>query len=311
MPCNNKDMINKDFNSLFELQSAFPTEQSCINQLEELRWKDNVVSPFDPTSRIYKCKNNKYRCKNTGKYFNVKTDTLFDNTKIKLRKWFMAIWLTTSNKKGISSLQLSRDIKVTQKTAWFMLQKIRKCFGSENNGFLTNEVEIDETFVGGKNKNRHWDKKVKNSQGRSFKDKTPVLGMIERGGKLIAKKIKSTASKYITPEILKTVKNATIYTDEWKGYDEIDKLYPHCIINHERGQYGNGNIYTNTIEGFWSILKRGIIGIYHFVSSKYLQNYVDEFVFRYNTRRFTEKAKFCLLLQNIGYKTTHKQLLYD
>lgn len=125
-------MINQDFNSLIDLEKAFPNEQSCIDHLEQLRWNGFVVSPFDPISKVYKCKDNKYRCKNTGKYFNVRTKTLFDNTKVELIKWFMAIWLVTSHKKGISSLQLSRDIDVTQKTAWFMLQRISKCFGCEN-----------------------------------------------------------------------------------------------------------------------------------------------------------------------------------
>lgn len=145
-------MITENFNSILDLFKAFPTEQSCIDHLEKLRWNGFIVSPFDSTSKVYKCKNNRYRCKNTGKYFNVKTNTLFDNTKIELRKWFAAIWLVTSHKKGISSLQLSRDIDVTQKTAWFMLQRIRNCFGIENNNELTNTVEMDETYIGGKNK---------------------------------------------------------------------------------------------------------------------------------------------------------------
>lgn len=126
-------MIGKDFNSLIDLVKEFPTEQSCIDHLTGLRWNGYVVSPFDPTSKVYKCKGNKYRCKNTGKYFNVRTNTLFDNTKIELIKWFMAIWLVTAHKKGISSLQLSRDIDVTQKTAWFMLQRIIKKYPSEDN----------------------------------------------------------------------------------------------------------------------------------------------------------------------------------
>lgn len=143
-------MINRDFNSILELMQAFPDEQSCIDHLEALRWNGYVISPFDPLSKVYKCKNNRYRCANTGKYFNVKTGTLFDNTKVPLQKWFLAIWLITCHKKGVSSLQLARDIDVTQKTAWFMLQRIRKCFGIENDNHLDNDVEIDETYIGGK-----------------------------------------------------------------------------------------------------------------------------------------------------------------
>ena len=129
-------MMNKEFNSIIELIQAFPTQQSCIDYLEKLRWNNNPISPYDSNSTVYKCKNNYYKCKNTKKLFNVKTKTLFDNTKVDLQKWFVAIWLTTSHKKGISSLQLAKDIKTTQKTAWFMLQRIRNCFKIENNNRL-------------------------------------------------------------------------------------------------------------------------------------------------------------------------------
>ena len=148
-------MINTDFNSIIELLEAFPTEQDCIDHLTQLRWYGNVISPFDSTSKVYECKDNKYRCKETGKYFNVRTGTLFGNTKVPLRKWFLAIYIVTSHKKGISSVQLSKDIDVTQKTGWFMLQRIRNCFGINENTELNNEVEIDETYVGGKYKNKH------------------------------------------------------------------------------------------------------------------------------------------------------------
>ena len=125
-------MINKDFNSILDVKNTFPTEEDCILYLEKLRWNGHIVSPFDAYTKVYKCANHRYRCKESGKYFNVKTFTLFDNTKVKLQKWFIAIWLVTSNKKEISSLQLSKDINVTQKTAWLMLQKIGMCFDIEN-----------------------------------------------------------------------------------------------------------------------------------------------------------------------------------
>ena len=292
-------MINHEFNSILELMQAFPDEQSCIDHLEALRWNGYVISPFDPLSKVYKCKNNRYRCANTKKYFNVKTGTLFDNTKVPLQKWFLAIWLITCHKKGVSSLQLARDIDVTQKTAWFMLQRIRKCFGIENDNHLDNDVEIDETYIGGKNKNRHSDKKVEQSQGRSVKDKIPVVGMVERKGKLNAKKVDNVQAPSLTKEIIQNVRRtARLHTDEWMGYRGVSKLYEHSIVKHGVGQYVDGNIYTNTIEGFWSLLKRGILGIYHSASRKHLQNYVDEFVFRYNTRHYEESERFNLLLSN-------------
>ncbi|MEW6552520.1 MAG: IS1595 family transposase [Campylobacterota bacterium] len=265
-------MINKDFNSILDLINAFPDEEICIKHLEELRWNGYVVSPFDRTSIVYECSNSRYRCKNTSKYFNVKTGTLFDNTKVKLQKWFIAIWLINSHKKGISSLQLAKDINVTQKTAWFMLQRIRACFRIENDNDLDNTLEADETYVCCKNKNRHQDKKMPNSQARSTKDKTLSIGMVERNRKLNVRKVCDVTAKTLTVEIVR--------------------------------------INTNTIEDFWSLLKKLIVGIYRFTSKKYLQRYVDDFVFRYNTRNRSESGRFNLLLANTEIRITYKGLIY-
>lgn len=298
------------FRSLYDLLDAFPTEESCIIYLECVRWPFKVISPYDKRSKVYHLGNHKYMCKNTQRVFHVKIGTIFQGTKVPLRKWFLAIWLVTSHKKGISSLQLSRDIHVTQKTAWYMLQKIRKCFICRNEGILKNKVEIDETFVGGKNKNRHWNKKVKKSQGRSFIDKTPVLGMLQRKGKVICKVIKNTSRSELTPNILKFIDlSAIIYTDEWQGYNEVSEMYEHYFVDHSRHQYADGDVYTNTIEGFWSLLKRGIVGIYHHLSRKHLQLYVNEFCFRYNTRKISSFSRFNLLLRNSNYKFTYQQII--
>ena len=303
-------MINQDFNSILELINTFPDEETCILHLENLRWNGHVVSPFDAYSKVYKCANNRYRCKETGKYFNVKTSTLFDNTKVKLQKWFIAIWLVTSHKKGISSLQLARDIRVTQKTAWFMLQRIRACFDIDSDEKLDNTVEIDKTYVDGKNKNRHTVKKVPHSQGRSTKDKTAVIGMVERGGKVKACIVGNVQAKTLSAEIVKNVKEtANLCTDEWVGYKGISRIYNHSVIKHNEGEYIRGRVHTNTIEGFWSLMKRGIVGIYHFTSKKHLKKYVDEFVFRYNSRKLSELVRFNVLLANTETRTTYKGLI--
>jgi transposase-like protein len=182
-----------------------------------------------------------------------------------------------------------------------MLQRIRESCYCENHHILDGIVEADETFVGGKNKNRHHDKKVKNSQGRSFKDKTPVFGMLERGGKLVCRVVKNTSAKQLTRLIREIIKRgSTLYTDEWGGYNKAGKLYTRRIVDHSKHQYVNGDVSTNAIEGFWSILKRGIIGVYHSVSKKHLQKYVNEFVFRYNTRKLSDGKRFNLLLANAG-----------
>ena len=221
------------FNSLFELMEAFPDEDSCIEYIERLRWPNGVVSPYNPSSKVYKLGNHQYYCKNTERIFNVRTGTIFSNTKLPLRKWFMAIWLVLSNKKGISSMQLARDVQVTQKTAWYLLHRIRLCLGCKNESTLQGEVECDETFVGGKNKNRHRDKKVKYSQGRSFKDKTPVFGMLQRGGDVVAKVVKDTSGRELSPNILRYVApNTMLYTDEWRGYQNVDKYYDHYFVSN-------------------------------------------------------------------------------
>lgn len=312
-------MFNSRFKTLKDLQDAFPTEQHCIDYLEERRWGGNVVSPFDPTSKVYKCKDNKYRCKNTGKYFNVKTKLIFHKTSLPLIYWFMAIWLVLSHKKGISSVQLGKDIGVTQKTAWFMLHRIRKALGIDNdtkkdnddNDKLDGTVEVDETFIGGKNKNRHADKKVKACQGRSFKDKVPVFGMLQRGGKVIAKVVSDTKAETLFSAIRKYVRpGSNLYTDEWNYSKDADVWYNHKNVNHGAGFYGRGDLTTNHIEGFWALVKRSIMGIYYHWSRKHIQRYIDECVYRFNTRKFSDRERFNSFLQNIECRLTYKELIY-
>jgi transposase-like protein len=176
-------MYNEKTKTLLDVANNFNTQKKCVKHLEELYWPGEPVSPFDNSSKVYRCKNGRYQCKNTKKYFTVKTGTMFDNTKVNLPKWFLAIYLLTNEKKGISSVRLAKHINVSQKTAWYMLHRIRANFNikfAEDEKF-TGICEADETFVGGKNKNRHRDKKVEQSQGRSIKDKTPILGIIQRG----------------------------------------------------------------------------------------------------------------------------------
>jgi len=298
------------FNSLFDLLQAFPTEKSCIKYLERKRWENNVaISPYDPTSKVYNRGDGMYRCKNTGKNFNVKIGTMFEGSKVPLRKWFVAIYLITSHKKGISSIQLSKDISVTQKTAWFMSHRIRECFSFVMDEKFDGEVELDETFVGGKNKNRHANKKVKKCQGRSFKDKIPVMGMLQRGGHVTCKVVRDTSYKSLTIPILKTIsRTATLFSDEWCGYKTVNKLYEHYVVDHGHGQYVDEDAYTNNIEGFWSIAKRSIIGIYNHLSRNHIQRYFNEFCFRYNTRDFSERERFNLLLCKSNYRITFQNL---
>lgn len=306
-------MFNENIKSVIQLINAFPNEESCIKHLEAIRWKDgNVVSPFDNTSKVYKCKGNRYQCKNTGKYFNVKTNTIFDNTKIELQKWFLAIWIVTAHKKGISSLQLGRDLNITQKSAWFMLQRIRNCFGI-NDDMADNIVEVDETYVGGHNRNKSLRKRIdlhKEGKQTGGNHKIPVLGILERKGNVKGIVIEKATGESIRPLLFKNIKStATVVTDGHGAYKDINKRFDdHRIVYHNKQEYVVGEYHTNTIEGFWSLLKRGIIGIYHFVSGKHLQKYVNEFSFRYNTRKQSDYLRFNLLLLNIENRLTYKEL---
>lgn len=296
-------------NGFLSFANNFPTEESCIKYLEALRWKDGVISPFDGKSKVYKCKNGKYKCKNTGRYFDAKTGTVFANTKLPLRFWFYAMFLFLSHKRGVSSCQLARDLGITQKTAWIMLHKIRQYMASENNHTLSGTVEIDETFVGGKNKNRHKDKRVEKCQGRSYKDKTPVFGILERDGKVIAKVVPNTKAQTLVPLIKAYVKNgSTVNTDGWE-YSGLSENYTQMSVDHEKHFYGTTyvtddgeiiTICTNGIENVWSHFKRMIFCTYYCVRKKYMQNYVDEYIFRFNTRKYTDFQRFELYLQNIS-----------
>lgn len=300
-----------NFKSIFDLLKAFPDEQTCIDRLEQLRWNGNVISPFDENSKVYKCKGNKYRCKNTGKYFNVKTNTIFEDTKIPLQKWFMALYIFPSHKKGISSHQLAKDINVTQKSAWFLLHRLRYAFDHPNFKKMLSEcVEADETYIGGKAKNKHFNKKTKGTQGRSTKDKTVIFGLIERSGNLIAKKVNDVSGKTLKPIIYKHVKKGSILsTDEWKAYKGLNDNYNHILVYHSLKEYVKFMAHTNNIECFWSHLKRGIGGIYHWISPEHSQSYVDEFSLRYNTRKSTTSQRFDLILGNVIGRLTYRQLI--
>lgn len=299
------------FKSLLELLDYFREETTCMEFLAKQRWGNIPCCPKCGSVGAYVIeKGKRFKCKNgCGSKFSVTVGTVFENTKIPLRTWFAAIYLATAHKKGISSLQLHRDLGITQKTAWFMLHRIRESMREKAPEMLEGTVEADETFVGGKNKNRHADKKVPLSQGRSFKDKTPVLGMVQRGGKLITKVISDTRAKTLKPVITQMVQEGSVLiTDEWGSYKQLAQPYVHQVINHGEGEYSRNGFHTNTIEGFWSLLKRGIFGIYHYASPKHLNRYCDEFSYRYNTRKITDTDRFSLLFTKISGRLTHKAL---
>lgn len=272
--------------NIIQIYKRFPTQKDCIKHLETVRWSNIPVCPYcKSTSQSPVEKESRYHCNSCNTSYSVTVGTIFHKTKVDLQKWFLAISLVLNAKKGLSARQLSRDIEVTKDTAWYMMMRIRKAF-VEYGDLLEGIIEADETYIGGKNKNRHKDKKVDGTQGRSSKDKTPVLGALQRDGKVVAKKANDVSGKTIKRFIKENVKKGSqIMTDEWKSYNGLAMMYGHEVVKHAYGQYVNGACHTNTLEGFWSLLKRGVIGQFHFVTAKHLNRYIDEFCFRYNNRK--------------------------
>jgi len=265
------DKVNKTpaFKSIIDMLSVLSDDTACREYLEGIIWGGVPTCPYCNCKESYKLTTKKvfrgmYKCKDCKQRYTVTINTMFEGSHIPLRKWFVAIYIFSLHKKGISSHQLASDLGITQKSAWFMLGRIRHAFKpAEITDKMGGSFQADETFVGGKNKNRHADKKVKESQGRSVKDKTPVFGLMQDGGKVHTTVIPNTKAKTIKPIIEKMVESgAIIVTDEWNAYKGLAKEYAHVVLNHKENEFVRDGFHNNSIEGFWSQMKRGIYGIY-------------------------------------------------
>lgn len=323
--------------NIFDLVNKFKTEKDCHQYLASQRWSDGVIlCPHCSHDVSYVFKDGvRYECKSCQKQFTAKTKTFMEGSKLPTVKWLCAMFVLM-NKRGISSVRLSLTIGVTQKTAWFMLQRLRAAFGNVPEEKLSGTVQLDESFVGGKNKNRHFDKKVAKSQGRSFKDKTPVMGMLQQElsviverphkviagrtvkekvvvnpAKLIAKVIPSTSGIYLRTNVKRYVEvGSVIVSDEWRGYNGLKHLYDHQIVDHTRKQYVNTAGYTsNAMECRWASLKLTIQSTYVRPTRKHLNKYVAEFVFRQNTRNLGVQEQINSILSMGIIRLKYKDLI--
>lgn len=309
----------KQFKNIMDLLKVFSSEEICHNFLKDVLWgkKENgkrakISCPRCGSNHINEFADFKRnRCYDCKKTFSVRVGTIFDDSKIELQKWFMAIYLLNSTKKGIPSTQLAKEIDVTQKTAWFMLQRIREACQDESFDLPFDGItEIDEAYLGGKEGNKHAHKKGK-------VDKTPVLGFINRDTKKAkAMKIPSAKGYDLQEQIYKHTKEGSfLVTDSYSAYDVLSWNYNHESVKHSAGEYVKlksrvaFKIHTNSIEGFWSMVKRGIYGVYHWASAKHINKYLNEYSRKYNTKELTNSERFYNFFWNINHKITYKQLI--
>ena len=273
-------------------REQFPTDDACLEFLLKARFPQGITCPkCQKITPHYRIANRKvYSCQFCGSQVSPTANTIFHKSNTPLRSWFHAIFLMASTKTGISAKQLQRELGVTYKTAWRIFKEVRKLM-AESVSPLVGQVEVDETYIGGKRQGK---------RGRGASGKTVVMGMVERQGNAITKVVTDVKRNTLFPMITKNVSNdSTIFTDEMHSYDTVSKMgYAHEVVQHAAKQYVRGNAHVNTIESLWSTIKRGIDGVNHSVSPLYLQSYLDSYVFRYNHRK-DEQPMFESLLNRV------------
>jgi len=277
-----------------QFERMFPDEDACRAYLVARRWPEGVHCPRCGSDHVYALRTMTYKweCMECGEgisyRFSHLAGTIFENTNKPLRDWYRVVHLMLTSKKGMSALQIMRFMGFgSYKTAWGMCHKVRVALMQDIDQ-LGGIVEVDETFVGGLAKNKHKDKRGKGGgTGGVGSGKTPIVGAVKRKGNVIARVVENVRADTLCEFVREAVshKVSLLCTDQWKGYKKLDEEYPHATIDHSKGQYVIGAVHTQTIEGFWSIFKRGVMGTFHKMSAKYMPLYVAEFQFRYNNRQ--------------------------
>jgi transposase-like protein len=310
-----------DPKTLREAIIYFSDYANCRKAVEAIRWPDGVVKcprcgsekvTYLEKARVWKCYGDHPKAK-----FSLKVGTIFEDSAIGFEKWLPALWLLTNCKNGISSYELGRALGVTQKTAWFMLSRLRLALQDRTfGGKLSGHVELDETFIGGKARNMHFAKRKRLgiTQGRSMAGKVAVMGLLERSSekklsRVRVAQVRSTKRRDLLPHVMRYVtKGAALYTDSLPSYVQLMTDYTHNVIDHAE-RYADGNVHTNGLENFWSLLKRAIRGTYVSVEPFHLFRYLDEQAFRFNFRGGTDASRFAEALQGIiGRRLTYTAL---